>query len=485
VNRADRPGVPPRFQDRPAVLYERSLEEKDPARRGLMLESVLARCFELAHYSVTADAQAGAPRQTDLLARYGPTTLLVECKWRTKAADMEVLDGLWARMGRTQVTVVGVLVSMSGFTSTVREAVAGRRKDAVLLLGRAEVERVVHDPRELRGLLERKLRALLDDAEVHVSPTADGTGGRAVDAERMPDPEEAVLSILADDGTPVPFVSCVGSYTSHVNALELPDPDWSGAGGTTSIALDLLIDAPRSTSVGNVLEEFHKVGWASPRAAWVLQQAERQWQGVGAMTAVEALAGWQGRYEAPGCGRLHHSEVLNLVDSCEGGFYALQAVVSAEPSRALLRCSVNFCLSGVPLDPEPVRHLVERLGTVTPASFRPYSRAVVRTELFEDEPGTLSVVGLVATQPGADGEEPEASVVGLVVENPWGPAAPAQPRGTGPGEWRRSLSRSEHVLVGLGSHHPVGAGPDSYTLRRCEETWTSEVHVVRLVADWP
>lgn len=87
----------------------------------------MADLFRRDHFSVRHNAGTARPRQTDVFASRTTETYLVECKWQTDKADIEDLDSLRARLRRTDRSVVGLLVSMSGFTGTRVQDVGERR----------------------------------------------------------------------------------------------------------------------------------------------------------------------------------------------------------------------------------------------------------------------------------------------------------------------------------------------------------------------
>lgn len=109
---------------RPAAeLYEQAQRTDDPVTRGRLLEDVLLRLFEMAHFDVEKNAGAAAPRQTDLVARYGERVYLVEAKWTKRSVGISELDALRARLGRATRRATGVLVSVAGFAAGVAEDV--------------------------------------------------------------------------------------------------------------------------------------------------------------------------------------------------------------------------------------------------------------------------------------------------------------------------------------------------------------------------
>lgn len=64
---------------------------------------------------------------------------LIECKWRGKPATINDMDALRSRLQRTGLDVVGVLVSMNGFTEEVKIDARYQRQQPVLLLSAKEL----------------------------------------------------------------------------------------------------------------------------------------------------------------------------------------------------------------------------------------------------------------------------------------------------------------------------------------------------------
>jgi hypothetical protein len=134
----------------------RSLQKSgDPQRRGIQFESLVARQFREAYFKVQANPGVARPRQTDFLAMNSRDRYLVETKWKQKAADINDVDSLFSRLDRTPGSVVGVLVSISGFSKSAIERVESRRDRPVLLVTSAEIERMLQWG-SLTRLLRRK-----------------------------------------------------------------------------------------------------------------------------------------------------------------------------------------------------------------------------------------------------------------------------------------------------------------------------------------
>ncbi|MDH6222906.1 hypothetical protein [Streptomyces pseudovenezuelae] len=70
--------------------FERLRAVTNAYHRGRKFEQLLERLFQQAHLRVDRDAGIAAPRQTDLVARYGDVWYLIEAKWQNAPADVDV-----------------------------------------------------------------------------------------------------------------------------------------------------------------------------------------------------------------------------------------------------------------------------------------------------------------------------------------------------------------------------------------------------------
>ncbi|MGA5285473.1 restriction endonuclease [Streptomyces griseoincarnatus] len=155
-----------------ADAYTRLSAAGDPQRRGKDFEHLLQRAFQLAHFEVELNPRIAHPRQTDLSARYGDHRYLLEAKWQAAKADMDVLGGLRDRLRRTSAAVVGVLVSISGFTRTLVEEVSRERQAPILLIDQEDLLSALREPTTLPGLLRAKQEALITHGQVHLGESA-------------------------------------------------------------------------------------------------------------------------------------------------------------------------------------------------------------------------------------------------------------------------------------------------------------------------
>ncbi|WP_308114122.1 restriction endonuclease [Streptomyces brasiliscabiei] len=461
-------------------------------QRGRKFEQLLERLFRQAHFRVDRDAGIATPRQTDLVARYGDVWYLIEAKWQNAPTNVDDFDAVVRRLQRSASSqVVGVIVSVAGFTDTViEEAVRCRGQELVLLLGEEELAAVLAAPESVAGLLHRKREDLVTHGRVHL---AAGAKPRRRSRRPSTDLPASDLRLLGTDLAPMEHVAGDGGFTDLVFAQELPDVDWVPAGGN-GVCLDLPIGAFDENGLADLLHALTSLGWTTSQPQWAIQQATRNWHGVGAREFLDTLRAWKERYDDLDEDDVHHTEKVTYVDTlADGGFYTLAADVSSHPSRLVQFCHVSFQLTGIPLDTQPLRHLFEQFDAVGTGYFRPMTAKAV-TQDWLPEPQSLDVVGyLVSHDPlpfdergMTDGEAtalpkpPDTWVIGIVAKNPFRDTdgAPA------PDGWPGQLHSSGIIVCSLRSHHPLDDMPDGYRLYLWEQARTTDARVFRPIADW-
>ncbi len=475
--------------------FEAARSLPNAARRGYALERLVAGLFRLHHFQTILGARAAKPRQVDLLATRGAESYLVEAKWRSDKADINDLDSLRARLGRTAGHVVGVLVSVNGFTGSVLSDVASRARQPVLLVSGDELLRALRGSDPFLRLLHRKLEALLTHGDVLLDePTSARRGAR-----RMPVVLPASKGEFRwPDGSRSRVLECDGEFGQFVFAQQVPDIDWVPAGGV-GVTLDLSPEALTERSVLDLIDMLASLGWATPDARWSLQQSRRNWHGLGAAAFVKTLPKWKERAATAGS---HHSEELCYLDRCDGGFYTLTATIGAHSTRRAFPVNISFELQGVPLDVSPLAQLCKAVGAHEPVYFRaldgrsvsrdhvavsrhpvvPLAYVVEPDELF----GELDTDGL-SEYGQLDGREtprrPREFVTGLVVANPFrsGDGAPAA---LDPPDDLRQLDGSGYLICALVHHHPVDFEPVTYRLRSLEYARATDALVVVATTDW-
>ncbi len=460
--------------DDPLLDEFRRLEtERDPKRRGYGLEKLVARMFRGAHFRVKPNAGMAKPRQTDVVAEGGSHVFLVEAKWTTRPASIAEIDSLKARLVNTHSTVIGVLVSISGFSAKAIEAVETRRDRPMLLIDGRDVEEACRRDADLRRILRNKLDALLLDGDVLV--------GERLSRERRiapSDPAEGNAYLLMRDGSRVPWVYALGSFSGFTFSRGLNDPDWVPASGV-GVSFDLSLSARTVADVTLALGELSSLGWATGAGHWSIAQSGTNWHGIGPASLIEALRCWKERY--PNTGSIHHTEQVVYQDVCDDGFYTLLIDVAASDPRLVWRSDMSLQLSGIPLDLDPIRELCRTFDVQARTRFRPRTDKMLNRVWLGDGQTEIKPVAFVVNEQPDRPPDRERMVCGLVVKNPY--FAQNARRRALPDEAPRPLEEAEFLVCDLGSWHQLGKTL-KYRLDLCEWAETSDALVARIVADW-
>ena len=440
--------------------------------RGRAFELLLVDLFREAHFKIEHDPDGAEPRQTDLMASYGPDRFLIEAKWEQQPSDVSRIGDVWDRLRRTEGTVIGVIVSVAGFSATVTRDILRDRSKSILLLGEPELLRVLERPEELIGLLRKKREALVVHARVHLEKEEPPNPSPVRSLADVPATDIRLLDLKHRE---LPYIATGGEFGQFVCAQDLSDIDWVPGSGH-GVSLDMSINPGTAEGIIDALYELNRLGWVSERPRWSIQQTSTNWHGVGARSFAAALRSWEER-----TGDMldaHHTEEVAYYDTCAGGYFSLTAGIAHHPSRFVYSCDVSFQLVGVPLDTYPIQHLCEALGVSGPIYFRPRAeRAVIHHWHRVGAPVSLEPVGYVVAFDGLT--EKEDWVTGIVARNPYREDTDSAPEG-----WPAQIARSEQLICDLRSHHQLSKPRSECTLFNWQTKWTSSALVVRIVADW-
>jgi len=139
-----------------------TLEAMDsPSARGLKLEPFMRELLAAHGFEVEKGKhREGEP--VDLFV-HRPIRALVECRWYAEPVDRPAISELIGKLTRDRpAIVVGIYVSMSGFTGPARtEAREQARARAVVLLHRADVLALLRGEQHARELVEERIDDLV------------------------------------------------------------------------------------------------------------------------------------------------------------------------------------------------------------------------------------------------------------------------------------------------------------------------------------
>ncbi|WP_166659130.1 restriction endonuclease [Labedaea rhizosphaerae] len=453
------------------------IERLSPARRGRELEQFVADLLRQHHFTVRPNAGTARPRQTDVLASRGSEWYLVECKWRSDKANIDDVDSVRSRLNRIDHSVVGVLISMPGFTGTVLHDVGHHRKQPILLISRDELVRLAQGMESLPRLLWRKKEALVADGTVLLDePTR--KGGRARRRMVLPPAESQFISV---DGTQSPVVQCGGTFGQVVFVQQLENIDWVPAAGL-GVTLDVAPSVLNERELRDLVDHLADLGWATADARWNIQQSTRNWHGVGCAAFANELPKWRQRADIP---EAHHSEEICYVDRCDGGFYSLTATLAAHGSRSSLFARVSFQLQGIPLDNGPLLELCKSIGVHESLYFRPRANESVKRHHFADaQVANVQPIHHFVTTSREPEDPVQEWVTGIVIINPFHEKHGDSPTKHLP-DGATSLRHREQLVCDLRHHHPyLGRHEYSYRFTGFELAHTSDATVCRPIVDW-
>lgn len=449
-------------------------------QRGVELERFVADVFREQHFTVRLNAGVARPRQTDVLASRAAEVYLIECKWRSDKANIDDIDSLRSRLRRTDGRAVGLLVSVPGFSGSVLHDVEHHREQPILLISSDELRLVASRGEALSSLLWRKKEALSADGTVLL----DEPPRKRTSKHRIALPAADGWFVLAD-GTQSTVVDCAGAFGRFVFADKLPDIDWVPAAGL-GVTLDL---APRVHDERELLDLVGRLaglGWATPDARSSIQQATRNWHGLGCAAFADALPQWRRRTDSPESDR---SEEICYLDRCDGGFYTLTAKLAAQKGRQTEFVRLSFQLQGIPLDTGPLLELCRSVGAHDGLYFRPRAEESVTRRILREEyrVETRPISYLVTDSYSSDQPiwPPTADrVTGVVIPNPFLGSTDNYLATTDHRAYLEWIHDSEQLICALRLHHPLDGQRRDYRLKLFEYARTSDVMVCRPIVDW-
>jgi hypothetical protein len=411
-----------------------------PHRRGTAFETFLLRIFRAAGFRAELDTKIAEPRQTDIVASYGEQTYLVEAKWEKNPVSVEVVDSVEARLRRTVPSVIGVIISMSGFSRTVISEVISKRRDrAILLLDRNDIEVLIEDPGNLSWMLRSKCNSLIREGKVNfrdpveLRETHFSWGRPADDRSRLMD----------IDGNLLPWITTSHDRKSaavfgNVGAAPIEDAKVRGAAIVKLFPAVYTID-----SVRQLLSDLHDSGKCDAGFRWTIAADSTSWSGAGKDHLFKIFdLGTRGGGPSFDTG----AEL-----ACYGQYRGMDAFWGLSVDlhgRESSNCDLSFCLAELPLDLTPYRHFVETFGE--------WWEGRVSWDFGQDlkwgrvEPSvSLDVVGYVVHE--SPFGESESRVTGIIAKNPFRDRMPV---GLEESLYTRDLKQCDYIVSDVKPHVP-------------------------------
>jgi hypothetical protein len=144
--------------------------ESNAQTRGYLLEDLLNRLFVLHGIPVLRSFRRNSgAEQIDAAFEMEGWHYIVECRWRTKLADIRELDGLYGQIARSGAQTMGLFLSVNGWSDNVVPLMKQNPNKRVILMEGYDLRTVLSQPIDLRRLLKAKLGALNLETEPYFS----------------------------------------------------------------------------------------------------------------------------------------------------------------------------------------------------------------------------------------------------------------------------------------------------------------------------
>ena len=382
-----------------------------------------------------------------------------------------MVDQLLARLHGAPPNVVGLLVSMSGFSRTAIKRVEQNAQRPVLLLTGDEVDELVERGHGLHALVTWKLDHLTRYQRVEFGPNLASTPPWLT---ALP---EAGVQIFAPDGNELACWKSAGGFHGIIQSISLSNVDW----GLGTVAIDFNLGLDDAADLVDLLKRLAQAGWMTPDGAWRIEQSAASWNGFASAELARQLRNWTDRYRGT---PMHHTEQVIYVDHFDDGLFTLTADVAASPHRWVRWCSLSFLLTGIPLDTSPYEALTIALPVLNNPKFRSVDPSVHASGPIRRRRGTTvpqTALAHLARHSTMFGDQPDDAptwVEGVVLRDPLHRASRARRVDIGlPAD---SLGRT---LCWLPQQHHLTDRVLHKTLH-VSSVHTSDTQVVRVKCDW-
>jgi hypothetical protein len=149
-----------------AQFDQAALDTSDTQQRGYLLQDLLNRLFLIHGISVVRSFQRNSgAEQIDGAFELEGWHYIVECRWRTKLADIRELDGLYGQIARSGKQTMGLFLSINGWSENVVPVIKQNPDKSIVLMEGYDLRTVLSQAIDLRRLLKAKVKALNLDAE--------------------------------------------------------------------------------------------------------------------------------------------------------------------------------------------------------------------------------------------------------------------------------------------------------------------------------
>jgi hypothetical protein len=457
------------------------MRKSKPDSTGRCFEEEVEGLLRSAGFRVQPNAGAARPRQTDLYATGHGMDLLVEVKDRKRKVDINDVDGLRSRLGRTAADIIGVIVTTSEVSSGALREIEADRTREILVLAPNEVELLRQHRADLLVLIQRKRHELRSRGRAWIGPVV----GREHLGVRLP---RSPIRFQCKEKKP--YFASKGGHVHMAFAMEIPDPGWGTSGGN-GVVLSLQLTLGAVEDLQETLGYLHQNFGLSTHGAFTIRQSEMCWHGVGAHELLQTVRNYEARYRAATMSYVHHSEEITYVDRFRGGYLMLTTqhhvkgrMYGTNRGPVFNHSELAIALPGIPLDTRQFLDLCRYTGNDW-GEFENVPERHCRTRRLR-KALRLEVVGTVVEIPGHQMRalSKHRTVVGVIAKNPFYGKRSLPPELQDKKIPLHDLLRTELLLCDLRDWHDEGDVIDFYVLEGFESTFIHAGQLVRPFGTW-
>jgi hypothetical protein len=150
--------------------FDAAMAGEERQERGYLLEDLVNRAFDLHGVPATRPFRRNqGGEQIDGAFELDGWHYIVECKWREALSNIQQLDALYGKVGRSGKQTMGLFLSINGWSEHVVPLVKQNPDKNIILMEGFDLRMVLAQPFDLRHLLRAKLRSLNLETEPYFS----------------------------------------------------------------------------------------------------------------------------------------------------------------------------------------------------------------------------------------------------------------------------------------------------------------------------
>ena len=152
------------------MMFDELARSEDPQRRGYLLQELIGQLFDIHQIPVVRPfTRNEGAEQIDGAFKLEGWHYIVECRWRSKLADVRELDGLKGQVDRSGKQSMGFFLSVNGWSDHVPGVMKQNPSKNILLMDGYDLRCVLARQVDLLDLLLAKVAKLNLEAEPFLS----------------------------------------------------------------------------------------------------------------------------------------------------------------------------------------------------------------------------------------------------------------------------------------------------------------------------